>query len=989
MTDLPLAAPGCRSPGAGPLRRAVAVLAVAATVCACSRPAPRSPWTESRLARMTLRQKVAQLVMLRVPPLAAAPAPGDSSVPRTMRWAREGIGAVELAGGDAGAVAALADSLRRLPLAPLLATRADRGIGGRFAGATELPSADGLAVLGDTELARSAGEIAAAEAKAIGIDLVFVDGPALPADTSALVPPSLAPEGSAAYAAYVHALADAGRAPGVTAFRPPASPGDTVLRVARWDRSALQSIQLDYLDGVVAAGAAAVEPGFVAVPALTADSTPLPLSGVAVQGVIRRDLGFGGLVVADVSPGGEMGRRWGTFRAALGALQVGADLVRGVDDPGPLVDSLTAAVKDGRLPAVAVERAVERVFAAKRRAGLGVPPADTVRARLRSAASLQAASGAFDRTVVTLGAVPALKGCRKTVLVARPSADVATLEAELARRVPGLLRLNAWATARHGPSSGVKAFAGNDADCVVVADLPDAPVRIVDRIGAPAARDTSKAARRDTARFRADSAASVRDTAARRMVMVSLAADPARALPAAQSAVLAWGAGPQAQRSAVRALFGEIARGSASAPRPRASWPPARVLVRSDARLAAMNPATLGKIDDIVQRGVDAGVFTSAAVAVARHGRLVKLRGYGHVAGHAVDPATTLFDLASLTKVVGTTPSVMALVDDGKIALGSPVYRYLPQFRGGGRGDVTVWNLLTHTSGLPAGDDLYAGAANADEALNDVIHTELVTEPGKQMVYSDFGMILMAETVHRRAGETVDRFAARRVFVPLGMQNTMYDPPLVWWDRTVPSALRSERPYVLREVVHDGNSFRLGGVAGHAGLFSTAGDLAIYSQTLLNGGAYGYRRIWSPRTVQEFTTRQPNASTRALGWDTPAKRSSAGDYFSPRSFGHTGYTGTSIWIDPERDLFVVLLTNRVYDTGTEAQILAIRAAVADAAATAITDVPIRPRPGTAAAEAEAAAARARERARHRAKHPARGRRGSAKRTTAHRRTRGH
>jgi CubicO group peptidase (beta-lactamase class C family) len=175
-------------------------------------------------------------------------------------------------------------------------------------------------------------------------------------------------------------------------------------------------------------------------------------------------------------------------------------------------------------------------------------------------------------------------------------------------------------------------------------------------------------------------------------------------------------------------------------------------------------------------------------------------------------------------------------------------------------------------------------------------------------------------------------------------------------------------------VVHDGNSFRLGGVAGHAGLFSTAGDMAVYAQTLLNLGAYGDRRIWSARTVQAFTTKQSRADTRAIGWDTPASRSSSGDYFSARSYGHTGFTGTSIWIDPERDLFVILLTNRTYDAGTQGQILDIRRAVADAAARSITDIPIRPRPGTAAAVAEAAAeraaarARARERARERAKH---------------------
>ena len=966
----------------------LAAVAVALLLAACRKEAPRSPFDEARLARMTTRQKVAQLLVVRAPATALAPSPEDSSRARLLRWAREGLGGVELPPGDARAAAVLADSLRGLPLPPIVAARAERGLGGTFRGATELPSGDGVALAGDADLAAEAGRAAAGEARAVGATLLLVGGPALPADSAGLVPATLSTAGTAAYAAWVHALAEGGAPAAVTAFRPPSA--DTSLAVLPWDRSALGVIQLDWLQSAVNNGAAAVQAGFVSLPALTADSAPLPLSGVAVQGLIRRDLGFAGLVIADLSPQGPLARRFGVLPSAVAALQVGADFLTGIDDPSPLADSLAAAVERGTIRRDVLDHAVRRVFAAKRRAGLGLPPADTVRPPLRSVQTLGLAGRAFERTAVTLGPVPALAGCRKTVLVTHPSADAGVLAAELTRRAPNLLRLNTWAAARRGTLSRLKDFAGNDADCAVVVDAPGAPLPLVDRITPAAARDTSKAARRDTAKFRADSLAFARDTVTRRMIYVSLAADPARPLPPARTAVLVWGAGPQAQAAAVRALFGAIRRGDAPAPAPRVAWPPARTLVRAPARDAAMSADSLAKIDAILQRGVDGGVFTAAAVAVGRHGRLVKLRGYGRVQGQPVDPTTTLFDLASLTKVVGTTPAVMALVDDGRVKLETPVYRYLPQFRGGGRGDVSVWNLLTHTSGLPAGDDLYGQAADPDAAFRMVVGTDLVREPGAKVEYSDFGMILMAEVVHRRADEPVDRFVARRVFAPLGMRTTMYDPPLVWWNRTVPTAIQSERPYTIREVVHDGNSFRLGGVAGHAGLFSTAGDLSIYAQTLLNGGSYGYRRIWSPRTVQAFTTRQKNAETRALGWDTPARKSSSGDYFSARSYGHTGFTGTSIWIDPERDLFVILLTNRTYDTGTQGQILDIRRAVADAAARSITDLPIRPRPGTPAAEAEAAreraAARARARARARRKRPVRRGRGTRRPTSSRRRS---
>ncbi|HEX2202559.1 MAG TPA: serine hydrolase domain-containing protein, partial [Longimicrobium sp.] len=377
-----------------------------------------------------------------------------------------------------------------------------------------------------------------------------------------------------------------------------------------------------------------------------------------------------------------------------------------------------------------------------------------------------------------------------------------------------------------------------------------------------------------------------------------------------------------------------------------AAWPAAPRLVRAPAREAGMSADSLARIDRAVRAALDAGVFTGAVVAVGRRGKLVKLTGYGRTGGVPVDPATTVFDIASLTKVVGTTAAVMALVEDGTVRLDAPVRRYVPQFRGDGKGGVTVRHLLTHTSGLPAGAWLYGEASNPEEALRRVLRTPLVRDPGTRVEYSDFGMILMAEIVRRRAGEPLDRFLARRVFVPLGMENTLFLPPVALQADVVPTALRSERPYVLDGVVHDGNAFRLGGVSGHAGLFSTAPDLAVYAQTLLNGGAYGARRVWQPSTVRTFTARQAGAGTRTLGWDTPAPVSSAGSYLSATAYGHTGYTGTSIWIDPARGLFVVLLTNRTYDRGTARQILDLRRAVANAAARAITDTPIRPRPGT-------------------------------------------
>ncbi|HYJ81175.1 MAG TPA: serine hydrolase domain-containing protein [Longimicrobiaceae bacterium] len=938
----------------GPARRSRrgAALLLALAAASCTRGAPESPWSEARLARLTLRQQAAQLVVARAEPLPPPGPAADSALARLRRWVFTG-GGVELAGGDARAAAALVDSLRhgaRLP--PLVVARAEGGLGPRLAGATELPPPSAFAGAGDAEGARAAAGVLAAEAKAMGVHLVLLPGPPLPG-AGGETTPYAHPDAPEVLGAHLAELAGSGVLAGLTAFAAP--PGSAARRQVGWDRAALEVAQLEPLRAAVRGGAAAVEPAPAALPTLTGDTAPLPFSAAGVQGMLRRDLGFP-LVIADAGPGVGPGRD-SLVAAMVDAVAAGADLVVGVEEPGAMVDSLLAAVAAGRLSAGRIRDAARRVFAAKERAGLGTPP-DSVRPPLGSAAAAATAREGFASTLAALAPRrPPLAGCRRTVLVTDPRSDVAALHAELLRRFPGLLNLRARRVPRRGPLSRVPGFAGNAADCAIVAAFPGVALPLVERV-VPAPADT---ARRDTAAARRDSAV----LAPRRIVHVSFAPQGAEPPALAAAALVVRGVGAQAQHAAARALAGEIAPRVAEDgfAGPGAVWPPVRRLARAPAAQAGMSADSLAGIDRAVRAALDGGVFTAAVVAVGRHGRLVKLAGYGRTSGRPVDPDSTLFDIASLTKVVGTTAAVMALVEDGRMRLDAPVRRYVAEFRGEGKGNVTVRHLLTHTSGLPAGADLFGGTAGPDEALRRVYRSTLVAEPGERVLYSDFGMILLAEAVRRRAEEPVDRFLARRVYLPLGMESTLFDPPLAWIDRTVPTALRSERPYLLDAVVHDGNAFRLGGVAGHAGIFSTAPDLAVFAQALLNGGAYGGRRVWQPATVRQFTARQPGAGTRTLGWDTPAPRSSAGGWFSARSFGHTGYTGTSLWIDPERDLFVVLLTNRTYDRGTAAQILALRRTVANAAARAVTDAPVRPRPGTPEAAAEAARERARARAR--------------------------
>ena len=356
-----------------------------------------------------------------------------------------------------------------------------------------------------------------------------------------------------------------------------------------------------------------------------------------------------------------------------------------------------------------------------------------------------------------------------------------------------------------------------------------------------------------------------------------------------------------------------------------------------------MSAARLATIDRVIERGIKAGGYPGAAVVVGRRGATVWEKGFGRIGwtseAASVVAERTIYDLASLTKVVGTTTAVMILFDEGKLQLDDRISRFIPEFSGGGKENVTLRMLLEHRSGLPAGRDLWRIAHTPEEARAAVISTPLSAAPGQYYEYSDLGADVLGFAVEAITGEPLDVFLQRRVFTPLGMMDTHFRPDASLRGRIAPTELTPPRGYPLRGEVHDENAYALGGVAGHAGLFSTVSDLSLFAQMLLNGGSYNGLRIVADSTVQLFTRRA--TGTRALGWDTCAGSSGCGKYFASTAYGHTGYTGTSLWIDPERDMFVILLTNRVHAAKARrpAKVISdVRADLADAAALAVTDV---------------------------------------------------
>ncbi|CAN5875835.1 N/A [soil metagenome] len=372
--------------------------------------------------------------------------------------------------------------------------------------------------------------------------------------------------------------------------------------------------------------------------------------------------------------------------------------------------------------------------------------------------------------------------------------------------------------------------------------------------------------------------------------------------------------------------------------------PSVSTLVAAPFEEVGMHPGLGIQLDSIVEAAIADGAAPGAALAVGRYGRLVHMKGYGRLdwaEGSAPVTDSTIFDMASLTKVVATTTGAMILEEEGRLDLERTVREYLPEFDDPQKAPITLRMLLEHRGGLEAFARLFTDFRGREQYLQQINLRPLKRAPGTEMEYSDWDLILVQLAMERVTAQPLDAFLAERIFRPLGMRDTGFNPERALLPRIAPTERDAQgRAGHIHGEVHDPNAWAIGGVAGHAGLFSTARDLAVFAQMVLSGGTYGDTRIVHSATVARWTAPQGPGSSRALGWDTPSGRSSAGRFFSPRSFGHTGYTGTSIWMDPERGLFVILLTNRVNPTSDNLKIAPLRRAVADAVQGAILDAPL-------------------------------------------------
>jgi len=917
-------------------------------------------WVEATLRKMTLDEKVGQVIFTTYHgSFIASDAPAYEQIMRDIEKLHVGgfinvthgspLGVVKSQAYPTAVLANQMQAKSKLPL--LIAADFERGTAMRLDEGTSFPTAMALAAAGNVKDAYTMGKITALEARAVGVQWIYApDADVNNNPNNPIINTRSFGEDPAQVAEYVAAFVKGVQENGglATAKHFPGH-GDTAadshidLPVIHADRERLENLELVPFRAAILAGAGTVMTGHLSIPALEPDpNTPATLSSNILTGMLRKELGFQGLVVTDAMDMGGITVRYAPGEAAVRAFAAGADALLMPPVPDAAFEALRDAAKSGRVARERLDASVRRILEAKARLGLNanrMVDVDAINRKFGRVEWQKQAQDISDRGVTLLRDTPKrlpLDGTKpiRALLVSLyadpepyPGED---LERELRSRVDSLTALRA--DTRFVKADNLKLPAPDTYDVAILALF----VRVSDRKGNV-----------DVPAEQAALAEKIYKSG-KPVITVGLGSPYLiERFPQAETWLGAFGISDVAQISVARALFGQIpVRGHLPVTIPGVDMKagfglelPANSMTVQAADASA--EAQLQPAFDVVERAVADKAFPGATLVVGYHGK-VAVHAFGKLRYDAKAQATTvktMYDVASLTKVIVTTTLVAKLVEGdfpSPLNLDAPVERYLPEWATGPQPEwrqrVTVRHLLTHTSGLPPFKEYWRTSKSKQDTLTKIFAEPLEYEPGTKEIYSDLGIILMAEIIERLTGRTLDDLANQYIFAPLGMRDSMYKPPKKLWPTIAPTEFDARfRKRLVQGEVHDENAYAIGGVSGHAGLFSTAPDLAAFCQMLLNGGVYAHQRILKRTTIAQFTTpQQLSGGTRTLGWAVPTEGGSSGHYFSAHSFGHTGFTGTSIWIDPDRELFVVFLTNRVNPTREDQKIAKVRPELHDA-----------------------------------------------------------
>ncbi len=912
---------------------------------------------EDILSNMSLREKIGQLMYIRAH--GDYYSVDDPNYLELKKMVEEyHVGGIIFFRGDIYNQALLTNRLQQHARVPLWITQdMEFGAAMRINNTTRITPAMGVAATGNPAWAFEKGRITALEAKAVGVHQVFA--PVVDVNNNPNNPVinvrsfSEDPEIVSRFASeFIRGVQSQGVVSTAKHF-PGHGDTDTDSHFAlptinhSWDR--LNSVELVPFRAAIETGVESVMSAHIAFPAINSEpGRPATLDPKVLDSVLRDSLGFKGIIITDALEMQGIAAHYSPGEALILALEAGADMMLLSPDDYTAINEVEAAVYRGQLPEERIDESVLKLLKWKVDYGL------------------------MRRRFVEVNRIPMQVNTRRSQMIAdeiaresitllKNSNDIVPISPDRYPKVSVIMVSN-----HRGGNTGssfIRAIRNYH---------PDVNFHNYDSRTSDAELDQMVAAARSSdliivgSVISQNSGRTERYSASQRrflnrltgtgkpLALVSFSSPyVVSELPGAQVHMLAWSEGGSQPEAAASALFGASPI-TATLPitipnlyqRHSGIHTEKTILRRDLPEVAGMSSEALRRVDTIMQEAVRDSVFPGGVVAIARNGIVTYHNSFGYFDYQKKNPVrtNTIYDLASLTKPMATTAAVMMLYDQGKIQLDDPVSKWISEFDSGDRRNVTIKHLLEHTSGLPAFRTYVDQIKDSGRLMQAIKNEPLINPPGEQTVYSDLGFILLGHIVEQISGTGLSQYLNTNLFYPAGMSDTMFNPQRRgrWVVNRIPPS-EIDTVYRNREInadVNDERAYYLGGTAGHAGLFGTAFNVAVFGEILLNGGTYRGREFFKPETVELFTGRHSENQKRGLGFDFKSLSgfTTAGQLASDKTYGHLGFTGTSFWIDPENHVSITILTNRTFPYRSNARAInRIRADVADAVINAIND----------------------------------------------------
>lgn len=896
-------------------------------------------WIEEQIDKMTVKEKVAHLVM----PWVQGRYYNENSAnyQRLVTLVRDHkVGGLIFFQGDVTNQATLINKMQELADIPLLISADfERGLAMRIEDATSFPYNMALGATQNEELVKEMARVVAKETRALGVHQNYA--PVADINNNADNPII----NIRSYAEDVDLVSRLCRAfiigshegNVVTTVKHFPGHGDTNIDSHKdlprlsFTEDRILNFELKPFIASIKAGVKSVMIGHLEVPSIEPEKgLPATLSYEIITRLLKERLGFDGLVVTDAMNMNAVTNYFSAAEAAVLAIKAGNDLLLMPPDEEIAIDAIYTAVLSGEIPFTQIETSLRKVLAAKRWLGLH-------NERFVDIDNLAKVIGNKDHWDL------ARDIAKKSITLVKNDDKLIPVDPDYVKRTSVITLADAVDSKRYHHFNKIVENNFSLVESIVLNrssrnrdyDAALALAKQSDLVLLPAY--VRFRAYRGTIQLPAQHEKFVNDLLKlnKPVVLISFGNPYILTLfPKASTYLAAYSDVVVSQDAMLEAILGQITiEGKLPVSIPKTPFKFGDGIFLPTDSIEVEEKSVEGEFDfsqvtEIMNLAINEKVFPGGVVAVGYKGKIVHHKGYGRQTYDEDSPmitTETIFDLASVSKVVATTTAAMILFDEGKLDLDQKVSFYLSEFGNNGKENITVRNLLLHNSGLRAWRPYYNNYSSAEEVINAIMNEELDYPTGSKMVYSDPGMITLQKVIEKISGLTLDEFIKKSIFDPLNMNRTMYNPPQELWFNIPPT----QPGY--KGKVHDGNAAILGGVAGHAGLFAPASDLIIFCKLMMQKGKYGNRQYIKPETIESWTSKQSAQSSRGIGWDTKSQTgSSAGNLFSDNSFGHTGFTGTSLWLDKEKDLFVILLTNRVYPDSENRKISELRPRLHDA-----------------------------------------------------------